>query len=178
MVAAVTSGWTDYGVPTPIQPQVPKPRQSASAPSRLIDFQKICAIFLRVAIAMIVQKTSKQMDPFISSRIGILGAILLPQGKVCLILTLARSLHQATLLHKFLHESVNFMIEFRRLLYGICAGGPPLDFSVNKVKMVLARLACRLDEFFLDIGIRFRFGSSGIRLGHGRPRHCDRLSSA
>ena len=35
--------------------------------------------------------------------------------------------------------------------------------------MVLARLARRLNEVFLDIGIRFGFGSSGIRLAMAGP---------
>ena len=57
------------------------------------------------------------------------------------------------------------MIHLRWLQFGIFFGGPPLDFSVIEVRMVLALLARRLVELFLDIGIRFGIGSFGIRLG-------------
>ena len=34
-----------------------------------------------------------------------------PEGNISRILAVVRSLHQAALLHKFLHEIVNFMID-------------------------------------------------------------------
>ena len=62
-------------------------------------------------------------------------------------------------------ERVNFMIDLCWLQYGICAGGPQLDFSVIEVSTVLALLARRLVELFLDVCIRFGFGSIGILFG-------------
>ena len=96
--------------------------------------------------------------------------MLLPEANVSRILVMAQSLHQAAQLHKFLHESVNFMIDLRGLQHGIFPGGPPLDFSVFEVSTALALLARRLFKLFLNIGSRFRFGS----FGNGRPHHCDR----
>ena len=84
-------------------------------------------------------------------------------------LLMSRSLHQAALLHKFLHERVNFMIDLFGLQFGIRAGLPPLDFSVLAERMVLSLLARRLIELFLNIGIRFIFGSFGLRLGMAGP---------
>ena len=55
------------------------------------------------------------------------------------------------------------------LQYGICAGGPPLDFSVIQVSTVLTLLARRLVELFLDIGIRFGLGSICIRFNMAGP---------
>ncbi len=53
--------------------------------------------------------------------------------------------------------------------YGTCAGGPQLDLSVLEVRVVPALLARRLIELFLDIGIRFGFGSYCIRLAMAGP---------
>ena len=78
------------------------------------------------------------------------------------------SLHQAALLHNFFHESVNFITDLRGLQHGIFSGGPPLDFSMFEVRTVLAFLARRLVELFLDVGIRFGFGSaSGPVIANG-----------
>ncbi len=82
---------------------------------------------------------------------------------------LSKSLHQAAPLHKFLHERVNFMINFFILQFGFSSGFPPLDFSVLAERMVLSLLARRLVELFLNIGIRFGFGSFGILLGMAGP---------
>ena len=82
---------------------------------------------------------------------------------------LCRSLHQAAIFHKFLHGRVNVMIDLCGLQYGIFSGGPPLDFSVFEVRIVLALLARRLVELFLDIGIRFGLHSFGIRLAMAGP---------
>ena len=90
--------------------------------------------------------------------------MLLPESNISRIVTMAWSLHQVALLHKFLHESVYFMTDYRELLQGIWAGGPQHDFIVIEVRTVLAHLTRRLVEMFLDIGIRLGFGSSGIRL--------------
>ncbi len=72
---------------------------------------------------------------------------------------------QAALLYKILHESVNFIINLCWLTYGICAGRPPVDFSVFEISAGLALFALRLLEFWLDIGIRFGSSSFGIRIG-------------
>ena len=128
------------------------------------DDSDLCFTF-----AAITQQALHNSYPFFSSRVVIFHAMLLPEANVSWKLLMSRSLHQAALLHKFLHESVNVMIDFRQLLYGISAGGPPLDFSVIELRMVLAPLARRLDELFLDIGIKFGFGSSGIRLAMDGP---------
>ena len=61
------------------------------------------------------------------------------------------------------------MINFFILQFGFSSGLPPLDFSVLAERMVLSLLARRLFELFLNIGIRFGFGSFGIRFGMAGP---------
>jgi hypothetical protein len=51
----------------------------------------------------------------------------LPEANVGVKVLVSRSLHQAALLHKFLHERVNFIIDLCWLQYGIGAGFPPHD---------------------------------------------------
>ena len=95
--------------------------------------------------------------------------MLLPEANVSRKLAMAKILLQAFLLQNFLRESVNFMIDLRELQYEVWVGGSQLDFSVIAVSIVLALLARRLVEFFLDIGIDFVFSSFGIRIGMAGP---------
>ena len=76
---------------------------------------------------------------------------------------------QAARMHKFLHLCVNFMLNFCVLQYSFGSCNPLLDKSVFLVTSVVALLARRLVELFLNIGIRFGFGSFGIRLGMAGP---------
>ena len=82
---------------------------------------------------------------------------------------MALCLHQAALLHKFLAESVNFMIDLHGLQYEICSGGTLLDSHEFEVITVLALLARRLIKVFLDIGFGFGFGSLDIRTTMAGP---------
>ncbi len=68
----------------------------------------------RVLHAAIIYQVLHNSDPFLSSQVAIFGALLLPEANVgeTLKLLMSQSFHQAALLHKFLHESVNFMIDF------------------------------------------------------------------
>ncbi len=96
--------------------------------------------------------------------------MLLPEAK----LAMARNLLQAVLqlqllLHKFHHETVNSMLDVCRLQHGICAGRPSHDFSVFEKSTVLVLLANLLVEFFLCIGISFRFSSFCIQIGMAGP---------
>ncbi len=109
------------------------------------------------------------MDLFVSARVVIFSALQFPEANIGDILHLSRSLHQAALLHKFLHERVNFMIDLFGLQYRIRVDLPPFDFSVLEERMVLSLLARRLFELFLNIGVRSIFGSFGIRLGMAGP---------
>ena len=120
-------------------------------------------------LAVIFQRALQRSDPLFSSRVVILCAILLPEGNISWTLAVARSLHQAALRHKFLHESVNFMNDLCGLQHGIFSSGPPLAFSVFVVSTALALLACRLVEIFLNIFIRFGFGFCGIRAAMAGP---------
>ena len=63
---------------------------------------------------------------------------------------MAWCLHQAALLHKFLHASVNFMIDWAAALIQNL-----LDSSEFEVATVLSLLVRRLIEFFIGIGIAF-----------------------
>ncbi len=85
------------------------------------------------------------------------------------LLFVSGSLLKATSMQKFLHLGVSFMLNIGLLQYGIFSGDPLLDESVFLVAIVVALLARRLVEFFLNIGIRFGFGSFGIRLGMAGP---------
>ena len=87
---------------------------------------------LRFTFAAITHRTLQNSDPFVSLRVVIFGAMLLSEANVGQKLHMSRSLHQAALLHKFLLESVKFMIDLHGLQYEICAGGPPLNLSVLK----------------------------------------------
>jgi hypothetical protein len=118
---------------------------------------------LHFTFAVISQWTLHNSDPFASSRVVILGAMQLPEANVGLKLLMSQSLHQAALLHQFLHERVNFVIDLCGFQYGIRGCFPPHDLSVLEVRMVLSLLARRLVELFLNIGIRIGFGSFSIR---------------
>ncbi len=78
-------------------------------------------------------------------------------------------LFQASRMHKFLHFGVNFMLNFCVLQHSFVSCNPLLDKSVFLVTSVVARLNSRVVVFFLNIGIRFRFGSFGIWLGMAGP---------
>ena len=116
-----------------------------------------------------IQRALVSSDPLVLSRVVIFCTVQLPKGDIGVKRLVARSLHQAAVLHKFLHEHVNFTLDFYGLQYGIFSGGPPLDFSVYEVRIVLALLARRLVEFLLGIGIRLGFHSFGIRLAMAGP---------
>ncbi len=79
------------------------------------------------------------------------------------------SLLQAARMHTFLHLGVNFMLNFGFLQYCIFSSDPLLDKTIFLVTSVVALLASRLVEFFLNIGIRFVFVSFGILLGMAGP---------
>ena len=79
-------------------------------------------------------------DPLIRSRVVIFGTVQLPKGDIGVKRLVSRSLHQAAVLHKFLHEHVLFTLNFCGIQNGIFSGGPPLDFSVYKVRMVIPLL--------------------------------------
>ena len=110
---------------------------------------------LCLTLAVIIHQALENMDHFISSRVEIFSALLLPEDNVRLLLLVSLRLHQAAVLHKFLHESVHFMIDLYGLQFGIFSSGLPPDFTVFEERTVLALLARRLLELFLDSGIRF-----------------------
>ena len=67
---------------------------------------------------------------------------------------------------------LDFMVNFCILQYGIGASDPLFDYTVFEERSklaLLARLARRLVELFLNIGIRFGIGSSGIRTDMAGP---------
>ncbi len=80
-----------------------------------------------------------------------------------LLLFVTGSLLQAASMHTFLHLGVNFMRNFGLLQYGLFSSDPLLDKSIFLVTSVVALLDRRLVELFLNIAIRFRFGSFDIR---------------
>ncbi len=96
---------------------------------------------------------------------------MLPEMNIRLLLFVTGSLLQAIRMHKFLHFCVNFMLIFGLLQYGFFSTGshPLLDKSVFLVTSVVALLARRLVELFLNIGISFGFSSFGIRTGMAGP---------
>jgi hypothetical protein len=125
---------------------------------------------LRSAFAAITHRALYNLDPFVGSRVVIFGVLLLlAEANVGRKLLMSRSLHQATLLHKLLRESVHFMIDLCSFLQGIRAGFPSLDLSVLEIRIELALLARRLIEFFLEISIEFGFGFFGIRTWMAGP---------
>ncbi len=128
------------------------------------DDSDLCFTF-----AAIIHRALENSDPFVSMRVEIFLPLLLPKAHIGVKLLVPRSLHQEALLHKFLHESVNFMIDLCGLEQGIRAGVPLQDFSVLEEWMVLSLLARRLIKLILNIGIRFTFGSFGIRTGMAGP---------
>ncbi len=69
---------------------------------------------LRFTFAAITHQALYKSDPFVDSRVVIFGTLLIPEANVSQKLYMSRSLHQAALLHKFLHESGYFkvMIDF------------------------------------------------------------------
>ncbi len=76
--------------------------------------------------------------PFSSCNILCDAAMQLhPEANVRRKLAMDQNLLQAALLHKFLNESVNFMIDLCGLLNGICASRPSRDFGVFEVKLPL-----------------------------------------
>ena len=91
-------------------------------------------------LAAIMHQALHNSDPFISSRVVIFRALLLLEANVHLLIRVSRRLHQAAVVHKFLHEHVNFMIDLCGFQCGILSCGPPLDFSEFEVRMELERL--------------------------------------
>ncbi len=76
---------------------------------------------------------------------------------------------QAARMHIFLNLGRDFMFNFGILQQGMRSCGPFLDKSIRVVTSVVVLFAHLLIEFFLNIGIRFRFGSFGIRTGMAVP---------
>ena len=121
------------------------------------------------------------MNEFVSSRVVIFDAVLLPKGLIRRQLFVYRRLHQAAGLHILLHEHVYFTVNFSRLQYRLWSGGPSSDFTIFAERSVLALLyrlarlglrlasARRLGELFLNTGCRFGIHSFGIRLGMAGP---------
>ncbi len=66
----------------------------------------------------------------------------LPDGNIIWIVAVTWSLHQAALLHKLLHVSVDFMNYLRRFQYAIFSSGPLRDRGEFKANTVLALFAC------------------------------------
>jgi hypothetical protein len=66
---------------------------------------------LRFTFAAITHQTLHNLDPSFDLRVVIFGALLLPEANVDRKLLMSWSLHQVALMHKFLHESVHFMID-------------------------------------------------------------------
>ena len=129
---------------------------------------------LCLTLAAITHQALENVDPFISSRVEIFGALLLPEAEVRLLMQVSRRLHQAAVLHEFLHESVNFMTDLRGLQYGIFSGGPPLDFSVLEERMILLLLgsSCPSTRRILSRHrhqIQLRYLWHPAR--HGQPHH-------
>ncbi len=123
----------------------------------------------RITFSAIMHWTLVHSDPFVSARVVLFSTLQFPEANISVILLVSRSLHQAALLHKFLHERANFIIDFFGLQFGISSGLPPLDFNVLAQRMVLSLLARRLIELFLNIGMQIIFGSFGLRLGMAGP---------
>ena len=73
-------------------------------------------------------------DPLVRSRVVVFFVMLLAEANISAKLVTARNLNQSALLHKYLHESVNFMIDVRGLQHRIFFGGPLLDFSILEEK--------------------------------------------
>ena len=107
--------------------------------------------------------------------------MLLPEGLIRRQLFVCRRLHQAAVLHIFLHGHVNFTVDFSRLQYRLWSGGPSSDFTIFAERSVfallyqLARLGLRLasarllGELLLNFGCRFGIHSFRIRLGMAGP---------
>ena len=124
---------------------------------------------LRLTSTAVAERTSKRPRPIAGPVVAIRFRILLPEMNIRLLWFVTGSLLQAARMHKFLHLSVNFMLNFGLPQYSIFSGDPLLDKSVFLVTSVVAPLARRLVKLFLNIGIRFGFGSFGIRLGMAGP---------
>jgi hypothetical protein len=75
----------------------------------------------------------------------------------------------AVLIIRTAEFGVNFMLNFSLLQYCIFSSNPLLDKSVFLVTSAVALLARRLVDLFLNIGIRFGFGSFGTRTGMAGP---------
>ncbi len=88
---------------------------------------------------------------------------------VCLLGFVSGRFLQAARMHIFLHLSIDFMFNFGILQQGMRSAGPLLDDLIRVVTSVVALLASLLAEWFLNIWIRFIFGSFGIRLGMAGP---------
>ena len=106
---------------------------------------------LCLTLAAIMHRAHEHMNHFVSSRVVIFGASLLPEDNVSHLFQVCRRLHQAAVLHKFLHKHVNFTLDFFWLQFGIFSGGPPSYFTVFVESSVLALLARRLVSLVLDI---------------------------
>ena len=124
---------------------------------------------LRLTTTAVAERTSKRPRPIAGPVVAIRFRILLPEMNIRLLWFVTGGLLQAARMHKFLHLGVNFMLNFCVLQYSFGSCNPLLDKSVFLVTSVVALLARRLVEFFLNIGIRFGFGSFGIRLGMAGP---------
>ncbi len=110
--------------------------------------------FTFVAINHVTHRALHNSDPFFSSQVVVFGSLLLPEATNSIKLLMSRSLHQAALLDKSLHISVNFMIDLCGLNNGIRSSFPLHDLSQAQCtggKDVVALLACSLIELFLDI---------------------------
>ncbi len=111
---------------------------------------------LRLTSTAVAERTSKRPRPIAGPVVAIRFRILLPEMNIRLLWFVTGSLLQAARMHKFLHLGVNFMLNFSVLQYSFGSGNPLLDKSVFLVTSVVALLARRLTELFLNIGIRFQ----------------------
>ncbi len=66
---------------------------------------------LHFTFSEIIDWTLQNSDSFAISQVVIFCVMLFPEANVGVKLLMSRCLHQAALLHKFLHERVNFMID-------------------------------------------------------------------
>ncbi len=108
-------------------------------------------------------------DPFAGSLVLIFFGVLLPEMNVSVLGFVSGSFLQAARMHIFLHLGIDFTFNFGILQQGMRSGGQRLDKSIRVVPSVVALLARRLIEFFLNISIRFIFSSFGILLGMAGP---------
>ncbi len=86
----------------------------------------------------IAERTSKRLRPIACLVAAIRFRILLPEMNISLLLFVTGSRLQAASMHKFLHFSVNFMLNFSVLQYSLVSCNPLLDKSVFLVTSVVA----------------------------------------